>query len=95
MRLSQIQINAIRDSVYDLDPDAVIHLYGSRVDDSKKGGDIDLLIISDRLFGLKDKSKVRWKIYEKLGEQKIDILLSHKKIISNFIKTILKGAVKL
>ncbi|MCP4177769.1 MAG: nucleotidyltransferase domain-containing protein [bacterium] len=95
MRLSKKQINAIKDSVYELDLNAGIYLYGSRVDNTKAGGDIDLLIISNQLSELKDKSKIRWKIYEKLGEQKIDILLSPKKIVNNFIKTVLEKAEKL
>jgi uncharacterized protein len=95
MRLTEREKLVIKESVFDLDKGADIYLYGSRVDDDKLGGDIDLLIISNKLLSLKDKSKIRWAIYEKLGEQKIDILFSPEKIESNFAKNILENAVKL
>lgn len=52
-------------------------LFGSRVDDSKKGGDIDLYLSpagpADDLFKLKLKFLVDLK--SKIGEQKIDLVL--------------------
>ena len=57
MRLKEFEIVAIKDAVCSLDKEANVYLFGSRTDDMKKGGDIDLLIISDKLeFG--DKYKI-------------------------------------
>ncbi|MGZ3747202.1 MAG: nucleotidyltransferase domain-containing protein [Pseudobdellovibrionaceae bacterium] len=54
-------------------------LFGSRVDDNKKGGDIDLLVIvepaaKERVVNL--KAKIRNKIFDSLPEQKIDITVA-------------------
>jgi predicted nucleotidyltransferase len=55
-----------------------LRLYGSRVDDSKKGGDIDLLLIVP--FAEKDslqiaKHKILAQIKKNIGERKIDLLI--------------------
>ena len=53
-----------------------VYLFGSRIDDSLKGGDIDLLIECD-LYGAevqKRKIKTITDIQLKLGDQKIDIV---------------------
>jgi predicted nucleotidyltransferase len=49
MRLTEGEVSAIKESVHLFDPDAKIYLFGSRADDMKKGGDIDLIIISKRI----------------------------------------------
>ena len=44
MRLSQRIINILQDNITKSFGDVNIYLFGSRTDDSKKGGDIDLAI---------------------------------------------------
>jgi len=56
--------------------EAQVWLFGSRTDDTKRGGDIDLYIETppqDNVF----ESKLRFKVslLQQLGDQKIDILL--------------------
>ena len=75
MRLKDNEIKAIVDCVNELDIDAKIYLFGSRVEDIQKGGDIDLLVISHKL-GYVDKVKIMQRLYEKLGEQKIHLLIA-------------------
>ena len=75
MRLTDFEVSSIRRTVHALDADAGIYLFGSRADDSKRGGDIDLLIISDRLSPA-DAGRVRWLLWELIGEQKIDIVIA-------------------
>ena len=50
MRLEANESKAIGEEVRRLDPAAEIYLYGSRANDAAKGGDIDLLVVSDRWF---------------------------------------------
>jgi predicted nucleotidyltransferase len=57
--------------------DAKVYLFGSRVNDKKLGGDIDLYIET----GIKEnivqrKIKMVGKLHEILGEQKIDIVIN-------------------
>ena len=47
MRLTAGEITAIREEIGRLDPKAEVYLYGSRVDDTARGGDVDLLVVSD------------------------------------------------
>ncbi len=47
IRLATEETKTISDTIYGFDKNAAIFLFGSRTDESKKGGDIDLLIISD------------------------------------------------
>ncbi len=58
----------------------VVRLFGSRVDDTLKGGDIDLhLEIDPRQDGL-DRLRSRfWALLqERLGEQKIDVVVTER-----------------
>lgn len=80
MRLNEFEVRAIKDAVYSLDNTAKIFLFGSRVDDKKRGGDIDLIISSDKISN-DDVSKIKLKIFEKLDEQKIDILITDKNVL--------------
>lgn len=75
MRLSKDEVTTIKLAVHQLDPKARVFLFGSRVDDSKKGGDIDLLILSDAL-NFFDKAKIKTAIFEHLEEQRIDITIA-------------------
>ena len=75
MRLKESEQFAIVSTVKRLDENARVYLFGSRVDDTKKGGDIDLLIMS-AVLNRNDKRIIMMKLYELLGEQKIDLVLA-------------------
>jgi predicted nucleotidyltransferase len=75
MRLTEYEKQSILEAVRSVDGDALVWLFGSRTDDTKKGGDIDLAILSQRM-NLWDKIHARQKMEDKLGAQKIDIVLS-------------------
>ena len=77
MRLAKFEIEAIKRSFKEVFKDGKIYLFGSRVDDTKKGGDIDLYIISDQKENLFEK-KIEFlvSLKEKIGDQKIDVIIS-------------------
>jgi len=79
MRLRDYEISVIKDAVNNyFGPKAKTSLFGSRVDDSKKGGDIDILIEAD-IFSSAiyiNKIRVLTEIQMKLGEQKIDLIIT-------------------
>jgi predicted nucleotidyltransferase len=55
-------------------------LFGSRVDDNQRGGDIDLLIetnLSDVNMIVRAELAFVTKLQMKLGEQKIDVLVNY------------------
>lgn len=60
--------------------DGDIYLFGSRVDDSKKGGDIDLYLVVNTHTNLFEKKiKFLARVKRELGEQKIDIIFNEDK----------------
>lgn len=75
MRLTQNEKQAILNALRTQDSSARVFLFGSRTDDAKQGGDIDLLVLSEHFDKYKAR-KARWHIQEILGEQKIDIVFS-------------------
>jgi len=81
MRLTTFEINTIKQNANNIFGDTTkIYLFGSRVDDSKKGGDIDLYIISENQDNLYDKKiKFLSALERSLGEQKIDVVIAKDK----------------
>jgi len=78
MRLSQRERGAIRRTVAELfGDDATVMLFGSRTDDSRKGGDVDLIVEVPHAVGNRAAaaSRLEAALQIKLGDQKIDVLL--------------------
>jgi predicted nucleotidyltransferase len=81
MRLTAQQQATVRATVAEtFGSEATVRLFGSRVDDTKRGGDIDLLISttqSDVATLMRAEIALLTKLQMKLGEQKIDVLLDY------------------
>ena len=75
MRLTDIERFTLVQTITAADPQAQIWLHGSRARDEAKGGDIDLLVLSQRL-GLREKLAVLAQLHSALGERKIDITIA-------------------
>ena len=77
MRLTDFEANAIKQSACEVfGAKTQVFLFGSRTDDSKKGGDIDLYIKAETGKDLKHKIKYLLMLEQKMGEQKIDIIFA-------------------
>ena len=74
MRLTSEQQQSIRQSVREADPAAAVYLFGSRVDDARRGGDIDLLVLSQRI-GLRERLRLLMRLEDRLGAQRIDLVV--------------------
>jgi len=80
MRLSQHYIDVIKEKFYQYFKEGETYLFGSRVDDTKKGGDIDLyLILKDHSNLFTKKLKFLSQLKKELGDQKIDIVFNQDK----------------
>jgi uncharacterized protein len=75
VRLTDRERNTIVNAVHRYDAHARVYLFGSRVDDAKRGGDIDLLVRSASI-GPAERRRIRRSICDVIGEQKIDILVA-------------------
>jgi predicted nucleotidyltransferase len=74
MRLSPEAVQAIREEVARADPQAEVWLFGSRTRDEAKGGDIDLLVVSERL-GFADELRLRAALLDRIGWQRLDLVV--------------------
>jgi predicted nucleotidyltransferase len=80
MRLTDFEKITIKETVKNIfGSDAKIFLFGSRVNDSIKGGDIDLFIETSKNSSLQDKISFISKLKLKLGDQKIDVVVNSPK----------------
>ncbi len=96
MRLNQKYSNTIKEAAQKyFGVNTTVYLFGSRVDDSKKGGDIDLYIEPEVKDGLlKKKLRMLAELHKILGEQKIDIVIKRSESL-RYIEEVAKSEGKL
>ncbi|MBI2968374.1 MAG: nucleotidyltransferase domain-containing protein [Bacteroidetes bacterium] len=94
MRLSDFERMVIKNSIHSLDKTAKIYLFGSRTDVEKKGGDIDILVISQKL-SFKDTPLICAFVFKDMEEQKIDFIMAKDPNESLFVKYIFEKAIPL
>jgi len=84
MRIKKEDVEKIKNAAIEcFAKDAEVYLFGSRIENNKRGGDIDIYIetaVTDNI--LKRKLKMLGMLQSNLGEQKIDI------VVNNFISDI-------
>ena len=81
MRLAPADLTAISAAAQAVLPaGSRVMLFGSRTDDSRRGGDIDLLVEPpaplDAMAQTQLRSKLAARLYRLLGERRIDILVA-------------------
>ena len=94
MRLSQDEVRILKNTLYTLNSDAKLYLFGSRLYDNKKGGDIDLLIVS-KTFTKKLLRRLRVEFFKYFGEQKLDIIVDDGSFSNPFHKIAYQKAIQL
>jgi len=74
--------------------DAKIMLFGSRADDTKKGGDIDIFVETDKNVTLRDELKILATIETRGVERKVDLVVKTPfKANQTIFETILKEGI--
>jgi predicted nucleotidyltransferase len=90
MRLSEFEIDIIKKTALDIfGKDTAVFIFGSRTDDSAKGGDVDIYIKCPNCSDtLKKKIKYSIELEKTLGLQKFDVIIND----NQYFKTIYKIA---
>jgi len=92
MRLSQSQVEFFKKLSLDIFDSTNIYLFGSRVDDTLKGGDIDIYIQTDKKQDiLKSKIIFLREFDKKFGEQKVDLIIDNKTVQKEIFEIAKKG----
>lgn len=80
MRLSPDEVRAIKIAAGEaFGPDAVVRLFGSRVDDGQRGGDIDLLIeVAPDRAGIREEAAFLTALFRRMDERKVDVVLTRR-----------------
>ncbi len=95
MRIHPEEQAAIVSTITGFDNESEIFLFGSRLDDTKRGGDIDILVKSD-VICRSMLACIEDELFRKIDEQKIDFVLTLKNELSSFAGMVLaKGAIQL
>lgn len=76
MRLNAAEIKTIVQTAQEIfGPEVSVYLFGSRIDDTKRGGDIDLLVCTPcGKQSVLDRILMKTRLKMRLGDQKIDIV---------------------
>ena len=95
MRLTPEEQKVITEAIHAIDQDAQIYLFGSRVSDQSKGGDIDLLVISEKLE-FEDLLKLRRTILDQIGWQQLDLIIKkHSELKEPFVEEAIETGIQL
>ena len=74
MRLNPEIANYLKQLILDKIPGSTIYLFGSRVNDMARGGDIDVLILTTDPTEKSILRKIRIEFIKKFGWRKIDLV---------------------
>jgi predicted nucleotidyltransferase len=99
MRLSEFEMESIKTlALHHFGTDVHVFLFGSRTNDEKRGGDIDLFIRNQNEEYLNIRTKISFiaDLMFKIGEQSIDVVLDKPEMKDSvFIKTIIQTGIQL
>ena len=69
MRLNPEITEFLKAKILEISPEAKIYLFGSRARDEDKGGDIDILILSEHKLGFEGLIVTDWEDIKRLHER--------------------------
>jgi predicted nucleotidyltransferase len=95
MRLTKQTCKAILGSLSEVALGADCYLFGSRTDYRKRGGDIDVLLLTQEKLPLSLLRRIRRLILNQIGEQKLDIVNFIRESTHPFKAVALNNVVKL
>lgn len=77
MRLEPGEVKAIKAAAtHAFGPNAVVRLFGSRADDSRRGGDIDLHVeLADEVDEFRARSRFEENLFARIEEQRVDVVV--------------------
>lgn len=74
MRLNANELKAIRDTLYAVDRHGRVYLFGSRADDQRRGGDIDVFLEATKSIDLKTSLTLQYRL-SLACDTKVDLLV--------------------
>lgn len=79
MRLSKLEMEIIKETANKIfGSDTKVFLFGSRVNDKLKGGDIDIYIETNKTIDvLNKKIKMSIELKKRLGDRRIDLIINN------------------
>lgn len=95
MRLKASEKNAILRQATRFAPGGESYLFGSRTNPDARGGDIDLLLLTNDKLSLRKVREMRRAILREIGEQKLDIVNFPRHADHPFKDLALEGGVRL
>ncbi len=88
MRISSEQKYFFQEHFIKNIPGCEVYLFGSRTDDNKKGGDIDILVLTESKPSYYTIENIKIDFFKKFGYQKLDIvckLFNHQDAFTEYI----------
>jgi predicted nucleotidyltransferase len=95
LRLTNQQKRFINTNITKISGNVTPYLFGSRVNDNAKGGDIDLLVLAEKKPHHSEIFKFKLAFCKEFGAQKIDVVCFTYNDEDPFKKYILSNAIKL
>ena len=95
MRLDASQAALLKQTIHEYMPKAKVYLFGSRVDDQRRGGDINILVLGDSCLSFTEKTAIQYAFEKQFGAQKLDLVGFEETTEDPFIALILDEAILL
>ncbi len=95
MRLPASYADFFRAEVATVRPKADVYLFGSRTDPQRRGGDVDILVVSEPKLTWEEAACIRRRFWERFGFQKLDLVCCSSQDRSAFKELALLDAIHL